>query len=290
MVPLEDDGIEHARSWIPAPKPGLLALHHALAYRRPGLWGDDARLPRCVVLVREGDGGLEAFGAGLAEPAVGWLVGLGRAVALLAPEAEWWEAVLARVEAAEIGEVETWGVVPGRAPAVGPSPTRPILVRALGPNDEQAFLGSAPSWALRGWGSYARLVEHGEAFGVPHGTGFAALAWVFDRTRAPAFDAVGVFTAGRFRRLGLGRASASRLIGQIVEQRRGAPLWSCASENTGSHALARALGLGLLATEPLLRWPASGDRVDGMGKMKWVDRAGGERKEPGPMELGGSTE
>src|SRR3954462_12783426 len=112
MVPLDPLAVRSLRSWLGEPSgPGLLALHHALAYQRPGLWGDHARVPRSVVLVREGDDQLEAFGAGEPEPAVGWLAGQGRAVSLVAPSA-WREAVGARVGAIEQVAVETWTIDP----------------------------------------------------------------------------------------------------------------------------------------------------------------------------------
>src|SRR5437764_235966 len=69
MVPLDSLAVRSLRSWLGEPTgPGLLALHHALTYQRPGLWGDHARVPRSVVLVREGDDQLEAFGAGYGVP------------------------------------------------------------------------------------------------------------------------------------------------------------------------------------------------------------------------------
>ena len=84
MVPLDSLAVRSLRSWLGEPSgPGVLALHHALAYQRPGLWGDHPRVPRSVVLVREGDDQLEAFGAGEPEPAVAWLAGQGRAVSLV---------------------------------------------------------------------------------------------------------------------------------------------------------------------------------------------------------------
>src|SRR3954447_16231553 len=112
MVPLDPLAVRSLRSWLGEPSgPALLALHHALAYQRPGLWGDHARVPRSVVLVREGDDQLEAFGAGEPEPAVGWLAAEGRAVSLVAPSA-WREAVGARVGAIEQVAVETWTIDP----------------------------------------------------------------------------------------------------------------------------------------------------------------------------------
>src|SRR4051794_1516614 len=108
MVPLDALAVRSLRSWLGEPSgPGLLALHHALIYQRPGLWGDHPRVPRSIVLVREGDDQLEAFGAGEPEPAVGWLVSRGRAVSLAAPAA-WRDAVGARVGSIEPGAVETW--------------------------------------------------------------------------------------------------------------------------------------------------------------------------------------
>src|SRR3954447_7247742 len=112
MVPLDPLAVRSLRSWLGEPSgPALLALHHALAYQRPGLWGDHARAPRSVVLVREGDDQLEAFGAGEPEPAVAWLAGHGRAVSLVAPAA-WRDAVGARVGPIEQAAIETWTIDP----------------------------------------------------------------------------------------------------------------------------------------------------------------------------------
>ena len=112
MVPLDPMAVRSLRSWLDEPSgPGLLALHHALAYQRPGVWGDHARVPRSVVLVREGDDQLEAFGAGEPEPAVAWLAGSGRAVSLVAP-ATWRDALGTRVGPIEQAAIETWTIDP----------------------------------------------------------------------------------------------------------------------------------------------------------------------------------
>jgi RimJ/RimL family protein N-acetyltransferase len=251
MVPLDPAAARFARSWLGAPEgPGLLALRHALAYRRPGLWGDRPGSPRSVVLVREGDGGLEAFGAGEAEPAVGWLVGHLRAFTLQAPD-DWLDAVTARLAGVEFEEVETWSGP--RDAAAGPVATRRLTFV-----DAEAFARSAPTWGLRGWRTYPELVTHGVAFGVPHGQGFAALAWVFDQ--ADPYAALGTYTAPRYRRLGLGRAAASALVRHLVERRGKIPLWSTPVRNAPSRALAESLGFSPRTTETLARWsPKIGD-------------------------------
>src|SRR3954454_12528199 len=104
MVPLDPSAAESVRSWLGGLRgPGLLDLRQALAYHRRGLWGDEAREPRSVLLVREWEGRLDVFGAGEPEPALGWLVcraGAGRAVTLVAPS-DWRGAVGRRVGAVE---------------------------------------------------------------------------------------------------------------------------------------------------------------------------------------------
>ncbi len=278
MVPLDPLAVRSLRSWLGEPSgPGLLALHHALAYQRPGLWGDHPRVPRSVVLVREGDNQLEAFGAGEPEPAVAWLADQGRAVSLVAP-ATWREALGTRVGSIEQAAIETWTIDPfdlamttmfdapepeprpARAPAPkavpGPesaAPRRPVATRPLVASDAAGFAAAAPPWALRGWGTFSALVAFGAAFGVPHGNTFAALAWIFDQSAG--FDSIGVFTAPRYRRLGLGRAAASALVSHIARRRRKIPLWSSPPENEASLGLARALGFTAQATETLIRWP-----------------------------------
>ena len=261
MVPLDPAAAWHVRSWLGPPEgPGLLALHHALAYRVPGLFGDRPGTPRGVLLVREGTGGVEVFGAGEPEPAVGWLVGNRRPFTLLAPD-PWHDAVVARLGEVEFDRVETWagaGVAsPKRTPPAGAS----AIVRRLAAKDSAAFLATAPPWALRGWRTYPSLVEDGAAFGVPHAKGFAAVAWVFDR--AESYDAIAAFTAPRFRRLGLGRAAATALIAHVVRELGQAPLWSARPENAPSVGMAKALGFSVGAVETLLRWPPRGDKARG---------------------------
>lgn len=248
MVPLAPTAARYVRSWLgPSDGRGLLALRHALAYQLPGLWGDDPSTPHGVILIREGDGQLEAFGAGDPEPAVSWLVGHLRRFTLFAPET-WLEPVQARVGEVEQDTVETWS-----GPALSAGAPR-VATRRLTSHDSTAFAASVPAWGLRGWWSYSALMEHGIAFGVPHGSGFASLAWVFDQ--ADDYDSVGVFTMPRFRRLGLGQAAATALVGEIVHGRGQVPLWSTAPGNTPARALAGALGFAIAATEPLLHWPS----------------------------------
>jgi GNAT superfamily N-acetyltransferase len=253
MVPLDSVAVNFLRSWLGEPPgPELLALHHAMIHPRPGLWGDDARTPRSVVLIREGDNQLEAFGAGEPEPALGWLAGHGRAVSLIAPPL-WRYRVSGWVGAFEWAEVETWSLAQqNRVPFVPRSRRRSIEARPLTLADAGAFAEVAPAWALRSWGSFASLIEHGAAFGVPHGSGFVSLAWIFDESSR--FDAIGIFTVPKFRRLGLARAASTTLLGHIIDRRSKAPLWSTTAENPASLALVQSLGFSMRSTEPLLRW------------------------------------
>jgi GNAT superfamily N-acetyltransferase len=276
MVPLDSLAVRSLRSWLGEPSgPGVLALHHALAYQRPGLWGDHPRVPRSVVLVREGDNQLEAFGAGEPEPAVAWLADQGRAVSLVAP-ATWREALGTRVGSIEQAAIETWTIdpfdltmttmidAPEPEPRPAPAsqavarpesaaPRRLVTTRPLIASDAAGFAAAAPTWALRGWGTFSSLVAFGAGFGVPHGNSFAALAWIFDQSAG--FDSIGVYTVPRYRRLGLARAAASALISHIARRRRKIPLWSTPPENEASLGLARSLGFTAQATEALVRWP-----------------------------------
>jgi GNAT superfamily N-acetyltransferase len=248
MVPLDPAGARYARSWLGPPRgPGLLALRHAVEFPRPELRGDHATKPHSLLLTRDGDGPLEAFGAGDPEPAIRSLQTLGQAFTLHAPE-RWQAAVRARLGPVEEHRVETWTARNLAAPA--PS----VNVRQLSHDDGPAFVETVPSWALRGWVTFSALIAHGAGFVVttPDRDDFAAVAWVFDQ--AGAFDSLGVFTMPQFRRLGLGRAVASALVVQIVRDRGKVPLWSTAPGNEPSRALARALGFSLASDEPLLRW------------------------------------
>lgn len=258
MVPLDPAGVRDVTARLGPPAgPGLLALRHALAFRRPGLWGDSPSAPRSVLLVREGGGQFEAFGAGAPEPAVGWLAGHRRGFSLLAPDT-WLDAVRARVGGVDRDEVETWSGGPG--PPAG-TPPGGVVTRRLTAGDLAAFTAAAPAWGLRGWGSYPALIEDAAAFGVPRGAGFAALAWVFDR--AGRYDALGVYTAPRYRRLGLGRAAVSALVAHVVDQRGRVPLWSTRPDNKPSRALARALGFSPAVSETVLRWPPRPETFSG---------------------------
>ncbi len=257
MVPLDPAAAREVMTRLDLPaEPGLLALKHALTFRGPGLWGDAPLSPRSVILIREGDGQLEAFGAGEPEPAVGWLVGHHRGFSLLAP-GPWLDAVRERVGEVDESEVETWSSGPRSSlqtlKTPQPSSTSRVLTRLLTARDLTPFNAVAPSWALRGWRSYPALIDHGAAFGVPHGPGFAALAWVFDQ--ADRYDSVGIYTVPRYRRLGLARAAASALCDHILQARKRRPLWSTPAENDASRALASSLGFTPASVEPLLRWP-----------------------------------
>jgi GNAT superfamily N-acetyltransferase len=281
MVPLDPAAARYVRAWLGPPNgPGLLALHHALTFHRPGLWGSEPGSPRSVILVREGLSGLEAFGAGQPEPVIAWLVGRRREFTLHAPD-KWHELVRERLGAVDVDCVETW-IRPG---LTGPFTTKtrrttstlettsPTLTRTPTPTsssaatvatqepatrrlteaDAGAVVAMIPPWAFRGWRSYPALIEHGAVFGVPFGQGFAAVAWVFDR--AENFEALSVFTVPRFRRLGLGYSVAAALIRHVVLDRGHIPLWSTPADNEPSRALARALGFSVAAEETLLRWP-----------------------------------
>jgi GNAT superfamily N-acetyltransferase len=254
MVPLVPEAAETVESGGESTRRSV-ALHHALTWRRPGLWGDHPSRPNSVVLLRPGDGQWEAFGAGDPEPAVAWLAARGGTVALLAPAS--WElavrGVIGPVERVCI-EVRTYRPPDRRLALAPPGPARPAIgTHRLTSADAAAFEATAPGWALRGWGSFLDLVAHGAGFGVPGGAGFAALAWILEQGRH--LDAIGVVVAPRFRRLGLGRAVAAALVAHIIGQRQRRPLWASAPENAASRALGRSLGFTHIAGETLLRWP-----------------------------------
>ena len=249
MVPLDSAGARYARSWFGPPRtPGLLTLHHSLDFSRSGLHGDRAKTPHTLLLTREGDDGrLEVFGAGHPSPAVRWLLSIGRDVTLNCP-GRWHELVRGVFGDVEERRVETWTT--RKPPASRPS----INVRRLVQDDASAFTETAPAWALRSWGSFPALIKHGAAFGIaePKRPGFAAIAWVFDQ--AGPYDALGVFTVERFRRLGLGRAVAAALLEHVVTDRGKLPLWSTMPSNKPSRALARDLGFTHAVDELVLRW------------------------------------
>ena len=248
MVPLDSEATEHVLSWDVGSFRAV-SLRHALIHRRPGLWGDHPRRPRSVVFLRmaETPEGWHAFGAGEAAPAVGWLTQSGRNFSLLAPPA--WEGAIRRRSTSTLlrGVVETW-VRPDE-----PIATPAISVRRLTVVDGDAFESAAPGWALRGWGSFAGLIERGAAFGVPdRDGGFAALGWIFEADHDR--DALAVATRPRYRRLGLGRAAGSAIVAHVEAERSKTPIWTVADINVASKALARSLGFSPRAREVVLRW------------------------------------
>lgn len=251
MVPLDAVAAEHVRAWLGEPRgPGVLDLYQALVDHHPGLWGDDARVPRSVVLIREGAGQLEVYGAGRPEPAAGWLCrSEERPIALIAPK-DWWDAVERRVDQVERDEVLTLSVEEADFTPVSSA----VATRRLTARDAEAFYSSeiAPDWALSGWRTFHDLVERGAGYAVPFGARFAAAAWVY--SQAGRYETVGVSTDARFRRLGLGKAVASALVAEILRERGKVALWTTVPENAASVATAHALGFSPAATETRLRW------------------------------------
>lgn len=227
---------------------GWLTLRRALIEGEAGFWGDRSRAPSSVVYLREGDHQVEAFGLLSPRPAVRWLASLGRPVALLAPEG-WSKSVQLRVGAFEQSEVASWSPGFYRRP-----PWRSaVATRRLTSADLSAFAEAAPEWALRCWPDFESMISRGCAIGVPFGEGFASLAWVLDQTES--FDAIGVYTAPRYRELGLARAAAGVLIEHIIRERRKIPLWAASTGNAASQTLARTLGLTPRVFETVFRWP-----------------------------------
>ncbi len=216
-----------------------------------GCGGDDRARPSSAIWLREGVDQWEAFAAGFAGPALGWLerAATGRPIVLAAPPS-WEEMVRARVGPSvrvERSFVQTW---------VRPEPplrsTGVVDLRGLDHDDAAAFAAVAPPWALASWGDFDALIERGAAFGVPGRSGLAAVAWVVESDHY--LDKVGAATDPRFRRLGLGRAVTSALVEHIEQERQKHPLWVVNPGNNPSLALARALGFSTQVTETLLRW------------------------------------
>jgi ribosomal protein S18 acetylase RimI-like enzyme len=247
MVPLNAHAASHVLSWDDGSRRAL-ALHHALLHHRPGLWGDHARRPTSVVLLRRGEGQWEAYGTGAPEPAARWLAARRAPVALLAPD-EWDDPLRSVAGAVRRGPIQ---VRYRTAEEPLPMPPSPIATRRLGAADVSAFAATAPAWALRAWGAPRDCVLEGAAFGVPYQGSFAAMAWIGEVDQF--LDAIGVYTAPRFRRLGLGRAAAMALVRHIVMDRRKCPLWATAQDNDASQGLAEALGFSLRMEEPVLRF------------------------------------
>lgn len=245
MVPILARTAERLLAWEDGSRRAV-ALHHALLLGRPGLWADNARKPRTVVLLRRGDTGWEAFGTGDPAPAVEWLAGRRAPVALLAPEG--WAGAVDAV----IPEPAHRGVLPVRFLAdTSPRAARPsAAVRRLTPADAPILAATLPGWALRAWESPQECLARGAAMGVPYRDGYASLAWITESDRH--IDALGVWTDPRYRRLGLGRAAAAALVGHVLGPRGKDPLWSTTGDNTASLALAASLGFALELDEPLL--------------------------------------
>ena len=228
-----------------------VALRHAVLHGRPGLWGDHPARPSSVIWLRDGGNQWDVFGAGSASPALAWLVGAAtdRPIVLAAP-AGWEPAVRERLGplvTIESSRVEVW-LRPARASRLAGSG----VVRMLDRADAAAFAAVAPAWAFRSWGDFATLIERGSAWGVAGASRLVAVAWVVEAD--PSAAKVGVATAPRFRRLGLGRLVAAALVAQIEQERTRQALWVVNPGNTASTALARSLGFVRHGSEPLLRW------------------------------------
>lgn len=251
MVPLSWEAAEYVFAWEDGSRRGL-ALHHAVMERRPGLWGDHARRPNSMVLLRRGETRWEAFGAGDPQPAVNWLTRRPSPVALLAPA--WWSDEVRKSARGKV-EVEPMAIrylpEPEGAPRMRERAGASIATRRLGPDDAPLFDRVAPPWALRCWGSAADALTRGAAFAVGdrRTEELLALAWIteFDHH----LDAIGAYTVERYRRLGLGRAAAGALVGHILARRGKAPVWACADQNLASTALARSLGFNFTLREPV---------------------------------------
>jgi GNAT superfamily N-acetyltransferase len=243
---------------VPEGTPGLLALRHALTYGRPPVWVNNTREPTSILVCRRGRGPLhnEICAAGDPVPALRWIRRHrpGLAISLLAPP-QWYAPVASMVGKLPLTcrEVQTWHDLRPRAGAA-PLPQGP-QTRLLGRDDAQAFHDIAPRWALGAWMSFDFLIHFGAAVGVPDRGGLAAAAWIYDA--CGTYDAIGVVTRRRYRRLGLGRAVASALIEHIQHARRKLPLWSTQARNTASVALARSLGFTRHTSEMLFEWPST---------------------------------
>ena len=249
MIPLGTEAIDAVLSW----GDGLhrtVALHHAAIHARPGLWVDDRVRPSSVVWLRDGGDQWDAFAAGFAGPALAWLerTALGRPVVLAAPPS-WNEIVQARLGRSRIETraVETW-----LRPEPEPTRETAALVRRLDLDDADAFQAVAPPGALRAWGDFANLVDHGAGFGAPGRSGLGAVAWVVESDHH--LDKLGVATDPRFRRLGLGKAVASALLDEVTFERHRHPLWVVNPANLASISLAHSLGFRTRIRETLLRW------------------------------------
>lgn len=247
-----------------------VAIHHALAHRRPGLWGDHPSRPRSILLVREVADRCDVFGAGRAEPAVAWLASQRRPMNLLAP-IDWEPTVRRKSGRIERGFVQTWlrpdDRIEGDMPVIDaiadydvapdsfahPRPAPVAPTRRLADRDVDAFRDVTPDWALWGWGSFPPLIAKAAAFGVPTKDGrLASVAWIFEE--GAAHDKIGVATDPRYQRLGLGRAAATALIDHVVQDRHKAPLWTAATRNLASQSIAKSLGFSVQITETILKW------------------------------------
>jgi GNAT superfamily N-acetyltransferase len=247
MIAVEVRAIERLLLGEP-PSHRSIALRHAAIHHRPGLQGDHPSHPTSLVWLRPGDPGIwEAFAAGDPAPALDSIEQSGISeVALLAP-GSWEPAVRRRGGRIVVGTILT-SVGVDRRDRLAPR----LQSRSLTIEDGPAFLAEAPAWALRSWSGYGDLIEHGLAVGLATAEGFAAIAWTYESDHD--HDKIGVATAPRHRRLGLGQAVTSALLDRIVADRRKVPVWVTTTENAASVALARSLGFADPTPESLLRW------------------------------------
>ena len=264
MVPLDPAATREVISRLGLPAaPGLLALRHALAFRRPGLWGDDPSAPRSVILVREGDGQLEAFGAGDPEPAVGWLVGHRRGFTPARPRA----LARRRPRPGRRGRRGRGRDLVGRPRPPAPAPPRPrVVTRRLTSRDLAAFLAASPRLGAAG----LAVVPRDDRARRPRSASRTARGsprWPGCSTRptsttpwasTPCPGSAGSGWAAR-RPRPCSRTSSTAAAGS--------PSGPPAPTTRPPVALARSLGFSPAAVEPLLRWPPLGRETETGDRM-----------------------
>lgn len=224
-----------------------LALNHAARLGLEGFWADRRTHPSCLVLwIPAEDGSRSLFAAGKPDPAISWLADQPGRFRLMAPSG-WAQPLSKRV----VGLEPSRTVVRFR-PDTAPLPAPALKATRVRPSSSKRFETVVPAWAWRSWGTPRACLEQGAAYALFQNSKIAACAWIVEEDDLIA--GVGVFTAERFRKLGLGRAVTATLLGHLSKRRHRCPLWATTSGNEASIALAASLGFSLPCDELVVSW------------------------------------
>ena len=154
MVPLTKAAARYAPGGSARPRrPGCWRSATPSAYDRPGLWGDDGRTPKSVILVREGNGQLKAFGAGESNrpsPGCSGRTESSRCTPLSRGTSRSpTTSGRSTAPSSRPGPTATRASDPSETPDDDPRPLPKVAAWRLNPSHKGAFEAFVPPWGLR---------------------------------------------------------------------------------------------------------------------------------------------